>query len=74
MAGCNFRVVLEDGEPWFVLKDVCDVLEMEAPHMVAKRLHEDDRNTNSVTDRLGRSQRVTTVNESSLDSCRPIGG
>lgn len=39
---------------------------MDSPHKVANRLHEDDRNSIPVTDRLGRSQRVTTVNESGL--------
>lgn len=59
------RVVLEDGEPWFVLKDVCDVLGLR-PDNVKPRLHKDDHCTTGVTDRLGRSQRVTTVNESGL--------
>ena len=45
---------------------MCDVLELKLPHQVADRLHEDDRDTITVTDRLGRSQRVTTVNESGL--------
>ncbi|MGX6503574.1 MULTISPECIES: BRO family protein [Corynebacterium] len=73
MTGCNGRVVLEDGEPWFVLKDVCEVLEVKAFH-VKPRLQKDDLGSTDITDRLGRSQRVTTVNESSLDSCTPIGG
>lgn len=47
-------------------KDVCDVLELQAPHMVAGRVEEDDRSTTSVIDHLGRSQQVTTVNESGL--------
>lgn len=59
-------VTAKEGEPWFVLKDVCDVLDMKAPHMVAKRLNEDDRNTTSVIDSLGREQQTTIVNESGL--------
>nr|WP_141744773.1 BRO family protein [Corynebacterium sp. HMSC077G07] len=66
MTGCNFRVVLEDGEPWFVLKDVCEVLGLGNITWVSNRLNEDDLSTTKVTDRLGRSQRVTTVNESGL--------
>ena len=27
--GQNVRTVIRDGEPWFVAKDVCDVLELE---------------------------------------------
>ncbi|MBC6822331.1 hypothetical protein CRD20_08240 [Corynebacterium sp. LK33] len=59
VTGCNFRVVLEDGEPWFVLKDVCDVLELKLPHRAVDSLSEDDHCTTGVADRLGRSQRVT---------------
>lgn len=65
-AGNDVRVVNQDGKPWFVLKDVCDVLEIGLPHQVAARLDEDDRDNTTVIDRLGRSQRVTTVNESGL--------
>lgn len=65
--GHNVRVVLDERkEPWFVLKDVCEVLELQAPHMVADRLEEHDRSSTSVTDSLGRSQQATTVNESGL--------
>lgn len=65
--GHNVRVVLDERQaPWFVLKDVCEVLELQAPHMVADRLEEHDRSSTSVIDSLGRSQQVTTVNESGL--------
>lgn len=65
--GHDVRVVLDsDREPWFVLKDVCEVLELDSPHKVAERLEDYDRNSTPVIDRLGRSQGVTTVNESGL--------
>ena len=64
-AGHNVRVVLQGGEPWFVLKDVCDVLEVKTFH-VKPRLEEDDLGSTDTIDRLGRSQTVTTVNESGL--------
>lgn len=64
--GHNVRVVLQGGEPWFVLKDVCDVLELPNVGMVKERIMEDDISTTDVIDRLGRSQTVTTVNESGL--------
>lgn len=42
--GHNVRVVLDERQaPRFVLKDVCEVLELQAPHMVADRLEEHDR-------------------------------
>ena len=34
------RVVVIDGEPWFVLTDLCRVLDHSNPAMVAKRLDE----------------------------------
>lgn len=55
----------ENKEPWFVLKDVCDVLELQTYH-AKDRLVGDDLGTTEVIDRLGRSQQVTTVNESGL--------
>lgn len=36
------RTVEKNGEPWFVLKDVCDVLEIANPTVVANRLDEDE--------------------------------
>lgn len=59
-------VTAAEGEPWFVLKDVCDVLDMSSPHKVATRLNEDDRNSIPVIDSLGREQQTTVVNESGL--------
>lgn len=65
--GANVRTITgNDGEPWFVLKDVCDVLEMQAPHMVAKRLDQQDRNTASVLAGDGKRYQTTIVNESGL--------
>lgn len=37
------RTVERGGEPWFVLKDVCDVLDLQNPRSVADRLEEDER-------------------------------
>ena len=60
------RVVLEDGEPWFVLKDVCDVLGLTNPSMVRHNLDEADLSSTEVMYENRRSQWVTTVNESGL--------
>lgn len=60
------RVVEIDGEPWFVLSDLCKVLGLQAPHMVAGRLSEDDRSSASVIDSLGRPQHTTIVNEAGM--------
>lgn len=60
------RTVLIDGEPWFVLKDVCSVLSLGSPHKVADRLDGDERNQIPLTDGLGRQQETTIINESGL--------
>lgn len=39
----DVRTVMKDGEPWFVLKDVCDVLGLAKPSNVATRLDDDER-------------------------------
>lgn len=48
MARQDVRTFTIDGAPWFVLTDVCRALELTAPHIVAKRLDQADRNTISV--------------------------
>ena len=62
----QIRTVERNGEPWWVLKDVCEVLEMGSPHKVAERLEEDERNRIPVTDSIGRQQETTIVNEAGL--------
>ena len=60
------RMVEHGGEPWFVLKDVCGVLDLGSAHKVADRLDEDERNQIPLTDSLGRKQETTVINESGL--------
>lgn len=38
----EIRTVKKDGDLWWVLKDVCDVLELSNPTMIAGRLDEDE--------------------------------
>jgi prophage antirepressor-like protein len=56
------RTVERDGEPWFVLKDVCAVIGMSNPTVVADRLDEDER---AKLD-LGRQGQSWIINESGL--------
>ena len=37
------RVVMRDGEPWFVAKDVCDCLDLGNPSQAIARLEDDER-------------------------------
>ena len=41
--GKQVRTVEKDGETWWVLKDVCEVLQIKNPTDVWKRLDEDER-------------------------------
>jgi len=62
----QIRVIKIDGKPWWVLKDVCSVLELKSPHKVALRLDEDERNQIPLIDGMGRMQDTTIINESGL--------
>ncbi len=52
----------ENGEPWFVAKDVCDILEISNPSDALKRLDDDDRSRFN----LGRQGETNIVNEAGL--------
>ena len=62
------RTVMIDNEPWFVLVDVCKILEIARGSKVAERLEEDEVRQTSLTDSLGRQQNTTVINESGLYS------
>lgn len=64
--GNTVRTVERDGEPWFVLKDVCAVLGIANHKMTAQRLDEDEVSLADLTDSLGRKQETTIINESGL--------
>lgn len=40
---CDVRTVNKNGEPWFVVADVCKVLELGNPTMALERLDEDEK-------------------------------
>ena len=61
------RMVMRGDEPWWVLADVCRVLELKEPHRVAARLDEDEKGSHLVTT-LGGPQEMTIINESGLYS------
>ena len=62
------RTVERGGEPWFVLKDVCDVLNLTTPARVAERLDKDEVSQTHIIDSLGRQQDTTVISESGLYS------
>ena len=59
------RTIEKDGEPWFVLKDVCNVLGISKYRDTAERLDADERASVRV-DTLGGKQEMTCINESGL--------
>lgn len=63
--GSKVRTVQQNGEPWFVLKDVCSVLGISKYRDVAERLDPDERGPVRV-DTLGGKQEMLCINESGL--------
>lgn len=63
--GKEVRTIQKNGEPWWVLKDVCDVLEIGNSRMVADRLDDDEKGV-SITDTPGGKQELTVISESGL--------
>lgn len=64
--GNKVRTIQKDGEPWWVLKDVCNVLDISQAVRVAERLDEDEVSQTHIADSLGRRQETYIVNESGL--------
>lgn len=62
------RVVVVDGEPWWVGRDVCAVLGIDDARKSVNLLDQDERNTIPVTDAIGRKQETLVVNEPGLYS------
>lgn len=63
--GNEVRIVQKDGEPWWVLKDICEVLGISKYRDTAARLEDDEREPIRV-DTLGGAQEMLCVNESGL--------
>lgn len=62
------RTVVKNGQPWFVAKDVCNVLNHSNHKVAVSRLDEDEVSKVYLTDSLGRNQKTTVVNEAGLYS------
>ena len=60
------RIIIRDGESWFVAKDVCDTLGYSnSRDALAKHLDGDERGVAN-SDTLGGKQALTIINESGL--------
>lgn len=66
----KFRTIDRNGEPWFVLSDVCRELEIGNPSDAARRLDDDEKDTlvniEGIAD--SRVQSLVIINESGLYS------
>lgn len=59
------RNVIIKGEPWFVLADICKVLEISNARNVSQRLEPDEKGVRQI-DTLGGKQKLTIISESGL--------
>ena len=67
--GQEVRTLTIDNEPWFVGKDVADILGYsKARNAIALHVDEDDALKQGLTDNLGRIQETIIINESGLYS------
>jgi Rha family phage regulatory protein len=57
------RVIVRDGEPWFVLADVCKVLEIANSGNAAARLKENEKDAIRLADTTGRMQSTSIISE-----------
>lgn len=65
--GNQVRIIYLNGNPWWVAKDVCDVLGLSNPTMAVAGLDEDEKGLRKV-DTLGGDQELLSINEPGLYS------
>ena len=59
------RIAEADGEVWFVLKDICDILCVKSYRNIANQLDDDEKGVHNVNT-LGGKQKLIVVNEPGL--------
>ena len=60
------RCIMKDGEPWWVAKDVCDVLGIQNARDAISVLDEDERNTVGISDGIRGNPNMNIISESGL--------
>lgn len=63
----KIRVLIKENKPWFIAKDVCDILEIRKHRAAVARLDDDERGSVEV-DTLGGKQNMVSINEYGLYS------
>lgn len=66
--GEQLQVIMENGEPWFLAKDVCDILELSNGRQALSLLDDDEKNTVILNDGNRGNPNRAIVNESGLYS------
>ncbi|MGN7284304.1 BRO family protein [Shouchella rhizosphaerae] len=64
--GQEVRIVNHDGEPWFVAKDVCRVLDIKNHSDAVSRLRNSQKSVLGISDPHGRVQNTTVLNEAGV--------
>ncbi|APT48970.1 phage antirepressor [Bacillus safensis] len=65
----EIRTVLQDGQPFFIGKDVADILGYSNPRKaLSDHVDEEDKDGVTIRDAIGRQQTMTAINESGLYS------
>lgn len=59
------RMQVIDGQPWFVAKDICDILDLSNPRKAVAALDDDEKGV-TTSDTPGGKQQVNIVNESGM--------
>lgn len=60
------RIVDQSGEPWFVAKDICDILKLENSRKATSSLPDDEKNTVTISDGIPGNPNTTIINEQGL--------
>lgn len=61
----QIRIIVKDGEPWFIAKDVCDILEISNSRDAISRLDDDEKDV-AIADTPGGMQSMTVISESGV--------
>ena len=64
--GASLRTLTDEGEPWFVAKDVCSVLELNNVSQALTRLDDDEKSSITLNDGTPGSPNKSIVSESGL--------
>lgn len=69
------RVADQKGEPWFVAKEIAEILQYKEPHKaVVRHVDEDDRMKHPIVDEIGRKQETWLINERGKSKTARGGG